>query len=487
MVVDVGGQSGGVNRWLGRMHTARVQNAYQPYAGINRVHALCPQLDATDLLRSSMIPRRRVRSTAEGESVWSTDDPRLSGCDSKLSGCGCVAAMRQVRTRTLVPGRLHVVWLMNHSMYYLTEDDYQRFEPGDELFVVAHLFDGEAGEMGGGEFRWRRMGDRSIEMSPVNDVCGSVYRHPDITPMLRSGVFSWEQRAQGRRLWAYGLIQKRIGDTHIVRFVVSTRELPVAPPPPTMAPADSASEVEGCGSLVLPMPHHLPPPPSVVCESEDPVTEPTILRFRPPTPAPSLKPADRVVDDDLKDEADKLDDAAHLCLNGIEEADPKRVANIFRLAVGALHRRMPKAGISAVVLAVRRAWPMALTIREMSVMAAHEAQPRLEGWEDAIAAAPTWTRANSVENLVMMACCCLSTCGALLFAFALPERHRSTSTTILFSAVCIASAIRLVRSWYLTYRRLRLRRQALADITGQMGIAGQIHDVLGLPAPRAVI
>jgi len=73
-------------------------------------------------------------------------------------------------------------FLCNHSAYYLEDADWARLRPGDLVYIIAHVFEGDSGEIAG-EFRWNRLPNGDIRCVPIHP-CGTTYIHRDISHLL---------------------------------------------------------------------------------------------------------------------------------------------------------------------------------------------------------------------------------------------------------------------------------------------------------------
>jgi len=183
-VIDVGGAAGCIRRSKERM-----------------VWNLFPMVLIEDMARWQEA-QRDVRMLGDG--TWECRDaetqPRhvLRGCRHRMRDCTC-EPMVDAR-----PGR---VFLMVHSFYYLSREDWDKCRPGDIIYVIAHQYVGEKGDLGG-EYEWVREG-QDIVMTPMRGA-GSRYVHPDVTPFLNG--FRMDLKG------FVGSVMREMGSTVVSKF-----------------------------------------------------------------------------------------------------------------------------------------------------------------------------------------------------------------------------------------------------------------------------
>jgi hypothetical protein len=201
VVVDVGGSSGGTLRAI-----RFVKDAELPH--IQRVHVTAPDVLEDDLQRLSTLPRL----PGARPDVWRTANPRVVGCSHRASDCSCI--------RKGAPSPVEYNWLFVHSAYYMTDEDFKDVRSGDRMFFVVHRFDGVAGQLAQ-EFAWRRTSPTEVEFAPMG-VCGSTYRHTDITKYLDGFLFHGEQGVPLRAVSTQYQVLSRDGqpNTYSYEFAV---------------------------------------------------------------------------------------------------------------------------------------------------------------------------------------------------------------------------------------------------------------------------
>lgn len=181
-LIDIGGGSGGFLRAARRLRE-------HGHAGIARIHVLAPLVHPADAIRHRSIPKVDEVEASGGATSWSVAAPvPMTGCSHKMSNCDCESpvgfADEEVCRR---------IFMSTHSFYYLTNEDFAQFRPGDVLYTITHPFEGNSGTIGGTpdkpEYYWSR--SRGLIKMVPRSVDGTVYVHPDPTSFLRRGWFSW--------------------------------------------------------------------------------------------------------------------------------------------------------------------------------------------------------------------------------------------------------------------------------------------------------
>lgn len=274
-IVDVGGSINGV------MEAMNKNSRFYAVSPL-RVHVQCPVASGDDLLRVQAIPKDDASYAHDVFAV--RGDRNITGCHHLARDCSCVAhnAIFLPRYRpgsdTAPTGRHYV---MVHSFYHLSDADFGNCEPGDQLWVAVHRFDGDSGEFGGGEFKWSASGlgrNRRITMLPSAEHKRG-YSHPDTTSRLEGFAF---KNARGASLRAYGECVHRVpaADTYVYRYVVSSNlSLPVGP---------TSARVE----RVVPAP---PPLRPVVASPPPAVPSPPLAAVTAPVVDTELEALDREI------------------------------------------------------------------------------------------------------------------------------------------------------------------------------------------------
>jgi hypothetical protein len=182
--------------------------ARSPVEGVAQYFALTPVLTGMDVVRSSRLLKRDIHPLSGGHSSYSLGRESFRGCSHRLSECDCLDYSTPK------------VFVLTHSAYYLTAEDWGKMARGSILFIISHLFEGVSGNLAG-EYDWEVV-DGMVSMRP-RAACGTDYVHPNITEMLRSGsIPCGDDRA-------YGAEDRVFGDTYVYYFVVSAEGIPVIP------------------------------------------------------------------------------------------------------------------------------------------------------------------------------------------------------------------------------------------------------------------
>lgn len=214
-IVDVGGQLGGIRRWIGRLSeinrevrrtAARGDGRKRPVGVPTAVHVLCPMVLGSDAHRNPENDGHYVDPVSGLGTLTHplSDLVELTWCKCKMGECQHVNELPEGP----------VAWMSVHVLYYLTEDDLERvnFAGRDVMYHVVHryAFHQSSGELGGGkdpdgnprraEYTWQRNPGGLIVMTPCN-LGGSVYRHRDIEPMLLCGLkYAYDVTSNGTQV-----------------------------------------------------------------------------------------------------------------------------------------------------------------------------------------------------------------------------------------------------------------------------------------------
>jgi hypothetical protein len=237
VLYDVGGASGGIHRGSKRLMES---SNTDKYANVH-VHVSAPVTCNQDHIRRMGIPHflpwndeadgfyslegrvlddlsTKLTSAERKPSpwpsitrghVWLLPKTNMTMCNHTLGKCDCDFLNKKV-------------FMMNHSAYYMTREDWAKIGKDEVVYIIAHAFEGQSGTLGE-EFRWFKQGD-TVTMAPIGP-CGTTYHHKDITELLNNGVLdAWQD---GWDNWGLvGCEWRRFGNTRVYKFVMTNEYLP---------------------------------------------------------------------------------------------------------------------------------------------------------------------------------------------------------------------------------------------------------------------
>jgi hypothetical protein len=198
-VVDVG-MGGGFKRELRR----RLDLLHQwllglsVYTCVQSVDIRRPQFPRYHGLAPLLSPQDHVRY----RDAW-----RIPGGPANPAFCGMSWCQHTLADRHDACGcyRGHVTYLLNHSLYYMTEADLSVINPEDRCYAIVHHFPGAAGSIpeDNPEFHWTCV-NGAVRMEPAAHG-GTTYAHPNVTQQLSDGTFLVTHRGVSRSYHASGV------------------------------------------------------------------------------------------------------------------------------------------------------------------------------------------------------------------------------------------------------------------------------------------